>query len=318
MPTSPCCSASKPGDSPDRPPPTVLPGAGWTQQWSERLEDARRQLGSQSPGPALELLKRSHRFQRQADPDHVHSSWWIRALQDESPAVRRFVMQHGPAQILAAVRDRLDPERDPVETPARDPAVTDWVFSLTGERLVGGEPICWDEPPAIVALAALSARKLYYLVHATGQAKSVLAEDPQTLVAGRPLDDGRKEWFQAYFLDRFGSQEARLKVWAGRDLQEAPGTKGVGKRRGLAILGLSTIARLLTGGEPYRVRWALQHVPYPVAKRIRSLISNAPTVSKSVLRLEGEILQAAWTRLALENRLVPRYLDQAVRPDHAR
>ena len=66
------------------------------------------------------------------------------------------------------------------------------------------------------------------------------------------------------------------------------------------------------------MRWALQHVPYPVAKRIRSIISNAPTVSKSVLGLEGEILQAAWTRLTLENRLVLRHLDQAVRPDHAR
>ncbi len=91
----------------------------------------------------------------------------------------------------------------------------------------------------------------------------------------------------------------------------------MGRRRRLASLGLSTIARLLAGCEPYRVRWSLQHVPYPVAKRIRSIMSVAPTVSDQVRHLEIAVLKAAWTRLTLENRLSVRYPEETMRPDHA-
>ena len=179
--------------------------------WSGRLHDAGRQLGSQTAERALELLRRSHRFQRQADPAHVHSTWWIRAARRIS----------GRQTLRLATRARagacssecgIGSRTGSLETPERDLAVADWVLSLAGERLVGGEPVSRDEPPAIVALAALSSRELYCLVHATGQAKTVLAEDPQDLVAGRHLDDVRKQWFQAYFLDRFGDQETRLKT----------------------------------------------------------------------------------------------------------
>jgi hypothetical protein len=286
-------------------------------RWHDRLDDAKRKLGPHDAGHALDLLRRSHRFQCRADPGRIHPTWWIRALQEESPAVRRFIALHGPAQVTAAARDGLGSGRQAVESHDPDPAVAGWVLSLSTERLVGGEPVRSDEPPAIVALAALSSRQLYRLSHATGQAKATLAGDPDGSVAGRPLDGQRKRWFHDWFSAQFGPGEARPQAWAQRDLQGSRGTEGPGRRLRLASLGLSTIARLLAGCEPYRVRWSLQHVPYPVAKRIRSIMSVAPTVSDQVRHLEIAVLKAAWTRLTLENRLSVRYPEETMRPDHA-
>lgn len=59
----------------------------------------------------------------------------------------------------------------------------------------------------IVALAALSSRELYRLSHATGQAKAVLAGDPDGIVASRPLDGERKRWFRDLFANQFGPGE---------------------------------------------------------------------------------------------------------------
>jgi len=75
---------------------------------------------------------------------------------------------------LSSVQPRAK-GREAVESHHPDPAVAGWVPSLSTERLVGGEPVRSDEPPVIVALAALSSRELYRLSHATGQAKAVLA-----------------------------------------------------------------------------------------------------------------------------------------------
>jgi len=286
-------------------------------RWHDRLDDARRKLGPHDAEHALDLLRLSHRFQCRADLGRIHSTWWIRALQDESPAVRRFIALHGPAQASAAARDGLGIGREAVESHHPDPSVAGWVLSLSTERLVGGEPVRSDEPPVIVALAALSSRELYRLSHATGQAKAALAGDPDGIVAGRPLDGQRKRWFHDRFSNQFGPGEARPQAWAQRDLQGSRGTEGLGRRRRLASLGLSTIARLLAGCEPCRVRWSLQHVPYPVAKRIRSIMSVAPTVSGQVQRLEIAVLRAAWTRLTLENRLSVRHPDETMRPNHA-
>ncbi len=205
-------------------------------------------------------------------------------------------------------------EVDPLDS---DPAVSAWVLSLATERLVGGEPVQRDEPPAIVALAALSSRGLYRLVHGSGQAKTVLAGDPDGLVIGKGVDDQRKRFFHEEFSTLLGPGEERARTWANRDIQESRGIDQPGIRRRLASLGLSTIARLLTGCEPYRVRWALQHVPYPVAKRIRALMSPASGLNEQVQHLEGVILRTAWTRLVLEHRLALEHPDQTMRPDHA-
>ncbi len=278
-------------------------------QWHDRLENARRELDPHAAEQALGLLRLSHRFQCRADPGRVHPTWWTRALQDESPAVRQFLALHGPSQVRAA-HDGLGTGREASESHPPDPAVAGWVLSLSTERLVGGEPVGPDEPPAIVALAALSSRELYRLSHATGQAWTALAGDPDDILALRPLDGRRKLWFHDRFSAQFGPESARPDAWAQHDLRGWRGSEGQHRRRRLASLGLSTIARLLAECEPYRVRWALQHVPYPVAKRIRSIMSVATTVSDQVQYLEIAVLEAAWTRLTLENRLSLRYPEE--------
>jgi hypothetical protein len=285
--------------------------------WQERLDDARHKLRPHSAEHALELLQSSHRFQCRANPGRIHSTWWNRALREESPAVRQFLALHGPPQVRAAARGAHDSGWEAGECHPADPEVAGWVLSLSTERLVGGEPVRSDEPPVILALAALSPLQLYRLSHAAGQAKAALAGDPDGIVTGRPLDGQRKQWFDDRFSNQFGPGEARPHAWALRDLQGMRETEGPGRRRRLASLGLRTIARLLAGCEPYRVRWSLQHVPYPVAKRIRSIMSLAPSVSDQVRHLEIAVLNAAWTRLALENRLPLRYPEETVRPDHA-
>ncbi len=286
-------------------------------RWQARLDDARREFGPHDPEQALDLLRRSHRFQCRADLERIHPTWWIRALQHESPAVKRFIALHGHAQVSAAARSGPGIGREADESRHPDPAVAGWVLSLSTERLVGGEPVRHDEPPAIVALAALSSRELYRLSHAAGQAKAALAGDADGIVAGRHLDGQRQQWFHDRFSNQFGPGAARPQSWAQRDLQRSRGTGGSCRRRRLANLGLSTIARLLAGCEPYRVRWSLQHVPYPVAKRIRSIMTVARTVSDQVQHLESAVLKAAWTRLTLEHRLAVRHPDESTRPDHA-
>ena len=75
----------------------------------------------------------------------------------------------------------------------------------------------------------------------------MLAGDPDGIVASRPLDVQRKRWFRDLFANQFGPAEARPQAWAQRDLQGSRGTEGLGRRRRLASLGLSTLARSPAG-----------------------------------------------------------------------
>lgn len=287
-------------------------------EWRNRLEGARRKPDPQPAEHVLDLLRQSHRLQCRADLGRVHSTWWVRALQDESPAVRQTIALHGPSPAGAAARAELGLAGEAALSHHPDPAVAGWVLSLWTERLVGGEPAGCHDPPVIVALAALSPRELYRLSHAIGQAKVVLAGDPDGIVGGRPIDRQRKQWFHDGFSRQFGLEETRPHAWALRELEGSRGTERLRTRRRLASLGLSTIARLLAGCEPYRARWSLQHVPYPVVKRIRSIMSMAPTVNDQVRHLEDKILKAAWKRLTLENRFTGKHPDETTRPEHAR
>ena len=76
--------------------------------------------------------------------------------------------------------------------------------------------------------------------------------------------------------------------------------RGAGMLRGF---GLFTLARLLADLEPFRLRWALQHWPYPIVKLTRSLISSPAKPTPAVLAGETELLKTAWERLRLEERL---------------
>ena len=48
-------------------------------------------------------------------------------------------------------------------------------------------------------------------------------------------------------------------------------------------IGLFTFARLLADSEPFRLRWALQHWPYPIVKLARSIMSDPPSRATAVL-----------------------------------
>ena len=74
-------------------------------------------------------------------------------------------------------------------------------------------------------------------------------------------------------------------------------------RRRQARIGLLTMARLLADAEPFRLRWALQHWPYPLAKLVRSLMPPAGGRSASMLEWESLVLKTAWDRLNVEGRL---------------
>ena len=106
--------------------------------------------------------------------------------------------------------------------------------------------------------------------------------------------------------DGISIASARTSAAAGLGPQRAASDRPARRgrhRRFLATLGLNTLARLLAGCEPYRVRWALQHLPYPIAKRIRSLM---PSTSQgdwrtTILSLEAAVLEGRpWHRLDLE------------------
>ena len=89
---------------PESSPGQATPWQRLQPEWCRRLVTAAER--SEGPGreKALAFLRQSHRLQSKAEPDRVHPSWWIRALKDESPAVRRLIATHGPVPVCTAAR----------------------------------------------------------------------------------------------------------------------------------------------------------------------------------------------------------------------
>jgi hypothetical protein len=267
--------------------------------WGHRLRDAwDHGLGS-DPAAAREVLERAHRAVAHVDPARVHPSWWVRALREESPTVRRVVVAAAPEPVRNPVQTGLLLDNDDLRTDRTpDPDVLAWVMSLWSERLVGGGPVRSDDPPAIVALSGLSPRAGYCLCHCAGIAKLALAGraalDHDTTPAGR----ARGEWLR----DRLAFAGPEFAAVARHDVKAFQGTK-LPRLRRTARLGLLTLARLLTDCEPFRVRWALQHWPYTIAKLTRSLMTQDAKRSPVVARVESQVLKTAWDRLNLEERL---------------
>jgi hypothetical protein len=250
------------------------------------------------PGGAREEIRRAHAAWARVDAGRVHPSWWIRALREESPAVQRVVAASAPEPVRHAVQaglllDNADLSGD---RPG-DGEVRAWVLSLWTERLVGGEPERADDPPAIVALTRLSPRAGYRLCAAAGLGKLAVAARPPQTGLHRPGLRARWEWLEA----RLATPDPLLREQALRDVQA--GSANVPSRHAAARIGLLTLARLLADCEPFRVRWALQHWPYPLAKLTRSLMPPASPRPAHGLREEFLVLRAAWDRLGREGRL---------------
>ncbi len=126
--------------------------------WSQRLR--RLSVGASAaaldPTAALNSLRRMHETSMRVDLSRVHPSWCVRALKEESPAVRRVVVASTPEPLRSALRIGLflDAEDSTGDRPVA-PDVPSWACVLWTERLVGGDPARTDDPPAIAVLTPL-------------------------------------------------------------------------------------------------------------------------------------------------------------------
>src|SRR5947208_11498813 len=96
-----------------------------------------------------------------------------------------------------------------------------WVRALWTERLVGGEPVCHDEPPVIIALATSSNLERYRLCQTAGLAKMILAAGLDVPAAGAPAGQARSVWLGG----RLKSLDARAHEWARREVQALAGAE---------------------------------------------------------------------------------------------
>jgi len=255
-----------------------------------------------SPEAAWDELRRDHEASIRPDPSRVHRSWYVRALQDESPSVIRAVAANAPGSIAGAVRGGLGlGEQDLAVDHRADPEAVRWALSLYAERMVGDVPGRGDDPPVVVALSRFCPRDLVLLARTIGLAKLAFAVEGPRL---SPEDDAmfrlsnRDRVCLGYFRRHIGEADRRLIPAARADLAAIE----VDRRRGLARLALVTFGRLLAAAEPHRARWAVQHLPYSIARLIR-VKRPSPLPRRALAAWEAWILEAAWARLLSEQRL---------------
>ena len=175
-----------------------------------------------------------------------------------------------PPQLREAVRFGLSssdsdvlPDHDP------HPEALRWALTLWSERLVGGPATRPDDPPVIAAPTRPDRHSRVRLIATTGLAKLAFAlagfndetppREPQGL---RPRERERLTYFRGIL----SPQDAKIAQMAKLDAVAARG----GGEPFLKRLGLITFSRLLAGRGAAPGAWALQQLPYPVAKVIRS------------------------------------------------
>ena len=252
---------------------------------------------------AIDRLRKLHVSSVSAELPRVHSTWLIRALQEESPAVQRMVAASltGPLRHSIQAGLLLDEQDIASERPV-NLFVRDWVMGLWTERLVGGEPVRSDDPPALFAVYGLSLRAGLRLCRMAGLGKMVVASEASATGLLGPLNRQRSEWLK----DNLRGTEPEFEECARRDLRSIV-RSSLPRRHHGGRLGLFTIARLLADSEPFRLRWALQHWPYAIVKLIRSIMANPSSRDQAILRGESRVLKIAWERLTLEGRLADRW-----------
>jgi hypothetical protein len=263
--------------------------------WRERLAAFRDAGPPVDAAAALDRLRREHLDEARPDLGRVHPSWWVRALQGETPAVRLAVVSGLPPVSREPIRAALGlPADDLASDRPPCPEALRCARALWAERLVGHRADPEADPPVVVALTGLDPRALARLVQAIGLAKWALAgEDPPVL---SPRDRADLDHFRA----TLGPPVPGPERLARRDVAE----HGRGGKPEEGALGLVTIARLLATVEPYLARWALQHLPYAVARFTRSLMA-ATARDGAAAEVEARVLHAAWDRLRAEGEIGP-------------
>lgn len=271
-------------------------------EWRDRLRPSWPSASREAPEAARLGLRRDHGASARPDPSRVHPSWFVRALQPESPAIRRAVAAHAPAPLREILRRGLGldptdlvPDREP------DPEALGWALALWAERLVGDVPGLPDDPPVVIALTRLGPRELARLVKVCGLVKHAFAaegfgpsEFDELLARFTPLDRVRF----GYFRRHIGAADPRLVTQARLDLRAIEGDR----RRGHARVGLLTFGRLLVPVEAHRARWASQHIPYPIARRLR-VKERATLPGRAIQTWESWVLEAAAARMLAEGRV---------------
>jgi hypothetical protein len=261
--------------------------------WRESLERAATAYPPEDGAAAERALRQALRAQARPDFARVHPSWWTRALRDESPSVQWLITARAnPSLQPMLLRELgLDPADLRPSLPANPDALR-WALSLWDERIVGDLPEGPEDPPVIVALAGLALREVVALARACGLAKRALAAPNAPPLVGRARD--RFDHFQRVWGERDQSSLADARRLFHAEL------KARHQRRGWGRLGLVTLGCLLARAEPYRARWALQHLPYSVGRRIRPAIRDRGDFQSF---WEGEILRVAWERLVAEGQI---------------
>lgn len=268
--------------------------------WRSRLEAAGKDdaAGPSDRQGVRTALLADHAAEARVDPASVHPSWFVRALKDESPAVQRAVVAHAPPDVAEALRSALPldssnlaPDRPPQADALR------WSLALWSERLVGGPPAGPDDPPAIAAIAQPDRHAVSRLLARLGLAKLAVLANAEGGEAALPelasRDRDRLASLQATQpeSDPMLAEVARADWATARQMRE----------HALLVLGLTSIARLLAVAEPFRVRWALQHLPYNLAKFARLQLVKPTGVDPAVLiAWESRLLSTAQKQVAAE------------------
>jgi hypothetical protein len=247
--------------------------AGLTEALQDRLRGAVDAKSQDEGEGAAERLRRWHTAAARVDLSRIHPTWIVRALREESPAVVRTVARNSSGRIEALLCREFG-----LDSPALDPrhepdSESVWrALILWTERLVGGAPSP-DDPPVVDALSCLNSISLLRLAHEIGRLKR------GWVLRGTDASEITPPFEPA--VDRF---DPRFPALTLREVEALPTTDF----RGIASLGLTTAARLLSLVEPTRVRWTLQHLPYPLAKQIRARM--AVVLPKTRLWIGGESL----------------------------
>jgi hypothetical protein len=270
-----------------------LPGASFWNRfngaWRESLQELLKAGPPRDAAGAEASLRDALDAQSWPVMGRVHPSWWVRALRDESPAVRRAVAEHAELELQTILRDVLGPERPGTQPVVRpDPDALRWALALWDERILRDRARWPDDTPVILALTELDFWEIVALLRAAGLAK-------HALTAMR-----RPRRLSTWSRDRFDSFQRHWLAADAINLDEAARhfrlvQQGWPRKHGWARIGLVTFGRLLARVEPYRARWALQHLPYAVARRLRPAIKDLGPVDAM---WESDILLVAWEHLA--------------------
>ncbi|MFO0908260.1 MAG: hypothetical protein U0794_07855 [Isosphaeraceae bacterium] len=247
---------------------------------------------------SLERLRRRHHAQAAPDLSRVHPSWWLRAIREEPLSVQGVLLESLPAPFRETLRDELKRVSPTGTAPVLDrpphPGARDVALALWSHRFAGDEPPRDDDRPAVAALTRLDVPTLSRLIREVGLTKwasvwpyraSLLSEGPRSAL--EELTCLRDTATAAYHpavqrdIDGLDSQRSHPEV----------------------NLGMITFGRLLRSVDPHRVRWALQHLPYGLARELRRFTVDPLAVEPAILLGENNVLRDSWVRMSDQGRL---------------